>query len=54
MSIKRVFAWAVLVPEHPKRVATASCLNASRIILTDGSLPNSTLRHGRFSVGSLL
>ncbi len=36
MSSRRVFGWAALVPEHPRRVATAVCLEPSEVIAIDG------------------
>ncbi|MGD9783136.1 MAG: cyclic nucleotide-binding domain-containing protein [Hyphomicrobiaceae bacterium] len=31
-----IFGWAALVPEHPQRLGTARCLEASRLIELDG------------------
>lgn len=32
----QVFGWAAVVEEHPRRVATASCLEVSTVIAIDG------------------
>ena len=36
MSSRKVFGWAALVPEHPRRVATAVCLEPSEVIAVNG------------------
>ena len=36
MSSRKVFGWAALVPEHPHRVATAVCLELSKVIAVNG------------------
>lgn len=37
MSSRKVFGWAALVPAHPHRVATAVCLEPSKVIAVNGA-----------------
>jgi CRP-like cAMP-binding protein len=36
MTSRMTFGWAALVDEHPRRVATASCLEPSLLLAIDG------------------
>lgn len=37
ISSRMVFGWAALIPEHPKRVATAVCIDPSTVLVIRGN-----------------
>ena len=44
MHSRMIFGWAALVPEHPKRLGSAQCIETSKIILLPGDPVRDILR----------
>ena len=44
MRSRMIFGWAALVPEHPRRVATAKCIDPSTLLVMNGDRVMEALR----------